>query len=233
MPPAPVPDAAGLQRGTMALHNLISPELLVLAAAVLLVVLALHLTFTGFRMVGLTPLEVTLLLFISPFLAPISLPVWPAPGVLFGANLAGVGVPFYLSLRFLTSRRLPVWKGVLGTTAVAWLAHRWAEVDPTKGIMVPAVPLVVVAALVGPFLAGRRWYQVGPATYVSGAMGTLVGADLMNLQAFIDPSRDERVFMVIGGAGTLDAIFLISLWAVVATIFAAIVARILGGGPGG
>lgn len=217
----------------MALHDLIPPELLVLAAVVLAVVVVLHLTFAGFSMVGLTPLEVSLLLFVSPFLAPVNVPVWREPGVLFGANLAGVGVPAYLSLRFLRSRRLPAWKGLLGLAAVAWVAHRWAEVEPGRGILVPALPLVVVAALVGATLAGRSWREVGPATYVSGAMGTLVGADLVNMGAFVDPTREDEVFMVVGGAGTLDAIFLISLWAVVATIFAALVARVVGAGPGG
>jgi uncharacterized membrane protein len=216
----------------MPTHSILTPEVLALAATVLLVLLVLHLTFTGFRMVGITPLEVTLLLFVSPFLAPVNVPIWSEPGVVYGANLAGVGVPAYLSLRFLRSRRLPVWKGVLGTAVVSYLAYRWAQVDPSQGVLVPALPLVVVAAVVGALVAGRSWRQVGPATYVSGALGTLVGADLVNLGAFVDPSRGETLFMVVGGAGTLDAIFLISLYAVVATILAALLARVLGGGPG-
>lgn len=217
----------------MPVHGILTPELLGLAATVLLVVLALHLTFSGFRLVGIQPLEVVLLLFVSPFLAAVNVPVWREPGVVFGLNLAGAGVPVYLSYRFLRSRRLPAWKGVVGAAAMTGLAFKVAEVAPGEGVLVPPLPLVVASAFVGALLAGRSWHQVGPATYVSGALGTLVGADLLNIDAFVDPAREEAVFMVVGGAGTLDAIFLISLYAVVATIAAALVAKVLGGGPEG
>jgi len=212
----------------VAVHGVLDPRLLAAAGVVLLVVLALYLTFSGFAMVGITPLEVTLLLFVAPFLAAVNLPVWSVPGAVIGINLAGLGVPLFLSIRFLAGDRLPAWKGLVGAAVITALAHELARVAPEQGILVPALPLVVASALVGAALAGTRWHEVGPATYVSGSIGTLVGADLLNLNALADPSREEPLVAVIGGAGTLDAIFLISLWAVVATILGVAVARLVG-----
>ncbi len=212
----------------MAIHESIGPEALVAALVVAAIIVALYLVFSGFAMVGIRPFEVVLLLFISPLIAWINLPVYPAPGVIYGVNAAGLLVPLFLSVRFLTTDRLPVWKGVVGTGIVTIVAFQVSSVVPDQGILVPSLPLVVSTAIVGIGLAWDRWRELGPATYVSGAMGTLIGADLLNLPAFIDPGREEAMFAVIGGAGTLDAIYLISLWAVVATILAVLLARLTG-----
>lgn len=216
----------------MVVHDAIPPGAIAAAIAVLIVVVALYLVFSGFSMVGITPLEVVVLLFVSPLIAWINVPVYPAPGVVYGVNAAGLGVPLVLSVRFFMSRRLKVWKGLVGMAVIAFVAFRVATVVPDEGILVPALPLVAATAVVGVVLAWDRWEELGPATYVSGAMGTLVGADLLHVGAFVDPSREEAMFAVIGGAGTLDAIYLISLWAVVATILAVLVARLLGAGRG-
>lgn len=212
----------------MALHTALDARALVAALVVLAVFFALYLTFSGFSMVGVTPGEVIVLLFISPFLAPINLPVWTLPGVVLGVNAAGLGVPLVLSIRFVVKDRLPLWKAALGTAAVAAVAYRVSTVAPEQGILVPALPLVATTAIVGLVLAGNRWRQLGPATYASGALGTLVGADLFNISALVDPSRSDPMFAVIGGAGTLDAIYLIALWAVVGTILAVVLARLFG-----
>jgi uncharacterized membrane protein len=65
-------------------------------------------------------------------------------------------------------------------------------------------------------------------TFASGAAGTLVGADLLNLQMIVThPEAPEAA--VIGGAGTLDAIYLCAVLAVAGSIVAALVTRLLGG----
>lgn len=212
----------------MGFHAILDVRALVVAGVVLLTLLALYLTFSGFSMVGITPGEVLVLLFLSPFLAPISLPVWSLPGLVIGVNAAGLGVPLVLSIRFLTNDRLPVWKVLAGTAVISVVAYRLSRVAPEQGILVPALPLMGITAIVGIVLAGHRWQELGPVTYASGALGTLVGADLFNLPALVDGSRQEPLFAVIGGAGTLDAIYLISLWAVVGTILAVFLARVFG-----
>lgn len=212
----------------MPFDTVLDARALAAALVVLVAFLALYLTFSGFSMVGVTPGEVILLLFISPFLAPVNLPVWTMPGVVIGVNAAGLGVPLVLSLRFLFQDRLPLWKAGLGTGVIAIVAFRVSRIAPDQGILVPALPLVVATGIVGLVLAGRRLRQLGPVTYTSGAVGVLVGADLFNLASLADPTREEAMFAVIGGAGTLDAIYLISLWAVVGTILAVGVARLFG-----
>lgn len=211
----------------MVLGSVLDARVLAAALVVLVAFLVLYVTFSGFSMVGVTPGEVVVLLFVSPFLAAINLPVWTLPGLVVGVNAAGLGVPLVLSVRFLSHDRLPVWKAIVGTGVVAAVAFRWTQIAPEQGLLVPAVPLVAVTAVTGTVLAGRSLRQLGPVTYASGALGTIVGADLLHIRELADPGRSEPLVAVIGGAGTLDAIFLISLLAVVVTIASAFVGRLL------
>src|SRR5262249_59686016 len=59
-------------------------------------------------------------------------------------------------------------------------------------------------------LLSRRY--AAPLAYVGGSMGTLVGADLLNLGAIQGLGAPVAS---IGGAGTLDGIFLTAILAVV------------------
>ena len=53
-------------------------------------------------------------------------------------------------------------------------------------------------------LIGRR-AQAPPVAYVAGSMGTLIGADLLNLHRFAEIGAPV---VSIGGAGTFDGVFL-------------------------
>ena len=68
------------------------------------------------------------------------------------------------------------------------------------------VPHLVAAGVALP-LAFRR---APPLAYVSGSMGTLIGADLMNLGKI---SRLGAPVVSIGGAGTFDGVFLTGILA--------------------
>ena len=65
-----------------------------------------------------------------------------------------------------------------GTMVVAAVVHSLAEVVPGVGIAVPMLAPPLVAAGVALLLAFRR---APPVAYVAGSMGTLIGADLLNL----------------------------------------------------
>lgn len=211
----------------MATELTLDPRVLATAITLLVVFFVLYLTFSGFSMVGITPGEVIVVLFIAPFLALVNIPVWREPGVVFGINAAGFFIPVVLSIRFVMHGRLPLAKAVIGTTAVTVVAFLVARVDPERGVLVPAFVLVAVALVVGLAVSAGRWREVGPAVYASGALGTLIGADLLHMHEMIDPSRSEPLFAVIGGAGTLDAIYLIALMAVFGAIVVVAVMRVL------
>ena len=67
------------------------------------------------------------------------------------------------------------------------------------------------------------WSRAAPVAYVSGSLGTLIGADLMNFPAIRSLGTPVAS---IGGAGTFDGIFVTGIVAVVlASILGAISAR--------
>jgi uncharacterized membrane protein len=94
------------------------------------------------------------------------------------------------------------WRMLFGTALVAVLVHSWAKIEPGLGIAVPIFLPPLIAAGVGLALAFRR---APPLAYVAGSMGTLIGADLLNLGRVADFGAP---LVSIGGAGTFDGIFL-------------------------
>lgn len=209
----------------MSLGGLADPQLLGPAALLLAVALVLYLTLSGFAMVGVGPGETIVLLFLAPFLAGINLPVYSYEGTIIGVNAAGLLVPVVMMYRFLRDRRAPWLRAFLGIAAVSALAYAVAEIEPGTGILVPALPIAAAATGVGILLGGASYKRWGPLTFASGAGGTLVGADLLNLSAIA--SATDTGALVIGGAGTLDAIYLCGVWAVGGSIAAALVVRVI------
>jgi uncharacterized membrane protein len=85
---------------------------------------------------------------------------------------------------------------------------------PGLGIAVPVFLPALVTAVVALLLSRR---DAAPLAYIAGSMGTLIGADLTNL----DKVRGLGAPVAsIGGAGTFDGIFLTGILAVLlASIF--------------
>ena len=73
---------------------------------------------------------------------------------------------------------------------------------PGVGIAVPMFIPPLAAAAVSLILAFR---QAPPVAYVSGSMGALIGADLLNLPRI---AQLGAPIVSIGGAGTFDGVFL-------------------------
>src|SRR5439155_874593 len=84
-------------------------------------------------------------------------------------------------------------------------AYRKIGVRPRYGFAGLAVPMLVprlAAVAVSLVLAFRR---APPVAYVSGSMGTLIGADVLNLGRIAELGAP---MISIGGAGTFDGVFL-------------------------
>jgi uncharacterized membrane protein len=98
--------------------------------------------------------------------------------------------------------------GAIATAIVAAVVHSLAHLVPGVGIAVPifAPPLVAAAAAL---LMSRQ--LAAPLAYVSGSLGTLIGADLLNLGKL---AGLETPIASIGGAGTFDGVFLTGIIAV-------------------
>ena len=103
---------------------------------------------------------------------------------------------------------------LLAVAIAAAVCYSLAEPVPGLGIAMPVFVPPLATAVVA--LALSRRYAA-PLAYISGSLGTLIGADLLNLgniQGLGAPVAS------IGGAGTFDGIFVTSLVAVILASFA-------------
>ena len=130
---------------------------------------------------------------------------WPA--TVLAVNLGGAVIPIFLSLHLIAKNRL-YGLSLAGVALVATVCHYLAQPVPGLGIAEPVFVPPLVTALVA-LLLSRRY--AAPLAYISGSLGTLIGADLLNLdkvQGLGAPIAS------IGGAGTFDGIFVTGLLAV-------------------
>jgi uncharacterized membrane protein len=122
-------------------------------------------------------------------------------------NVGGAIIPVCLSLYLLVKHRLFL-LGALGTLLVAAVCHSLAQPVPGFGIALPIFVPIIATAIIAIALSRRR---AAPLAYISGSLGTLIGADLLNLGAV--QSLGAPVASI-GGAGTFDGIFVTGLMAV-------------------
>jgi uncharacterized membrane protein len=122
-------------------------------------------------------------------------------------NVGGAVIPTLMSIYLLAKRELWV-KGLIATVIVALIIHWMAYPVSGLGIAVPVFVPVVVTAIVAMLLSRE---DAAPLAYIAGSLGTLIGADLTNL----DKVRGLGAPVAsIGGAGTFDGIFLTGILAV-------------------
>ncbi len=99
------------------------------------------------------------------------------PGTVIAVNVGGAVIPTLLSLYLLVKNRLYV-RGVVAVAIVAAVVHAVARPTRGIGISVPIFVPALVAAVAAMVLA---WRCAPPLAYIAGSLGTLIGADLMNL----------------------------------------------------
>ncbi|MGO9400225.1 MAG: DUF1614 domain-containing protein [Xanthobacteraceae bacterium] len=129
------------------------------------------------------------------------------PGTVIAINVGGAIIPTIMSIYLLAARGL--WAlGAIATAIVAVVLHWLANPVPGVGIAVPVFIPAIVTAVVALLLSRR---DAAPLAYISGSMGTLIGADLTNLDKVAGLGAP---IASIGGAGTFDGIFLTGILAV-------------------
>ncbi|ABQ32930.1 MULTISPECIES: DUF1614 domain-containing protein [Bradyrhizobium] len=129
------------------------------------------------------------------------------PGTLLAVNIGGAVIPTIMSTYLVL--RYQLWlRAVIAVLVIAVIIHAMATPVQGVGIAVPVFAPVVVTAILA-FLLSREY--AAPLAYIGGSMGTLVGADLMNLDKI--GSLGAPVASI-GGAGTFDGIFLTGILSV-------------------
>lgn len=129
------------------------------------------------------------------------------PKTIIAVNLGGAVIPTVLSLYLVVKNQLFV-RGALAVAIVAALVYPLAHPVAGVGIAMPTLIPPLLAAGVALALSRKK---AASLAYVAGSLGTLIGADLLNLghvQGLGAP------IVSIGGAGTFDGIFLTGILAV-------------------
>ena len=129
------------------------------------------------------------------------------PGTVIAINVGGAVIPTIMSIYLLASRGLWI-SGTIATAIVAIVLHWLADPVPGVGIAVPIFVPAIVTAVISLLLSRR---DAAPLAYISGSMGTLIGADLTNFDKVAGLGAPVAS---IGGAGTFDGIFLTGILAV-------------------
>jgi len=134
-------------------------------------------------------------------------PVTAWPGTVLAVNVGGAVIPTVMSTYLVL--RYHLWmKAAIAVAVIAIVIHSMATPVQGVGIAVPVFAPVVVTAILA-FLLSREY--AAPLAYIGGSMGTLIGADLSNLDKI---SGLGAPVASIGGAGTFDGIFLTGILAV-------------------
>ena len=102
-----------------------------------------------------------------------------------GRGTGSLGISIYL----LVARRL-YWEGLLGVAVVAGVTHLFAR--PVVGVGIALSPLVSpVVAAIAAILISRR--NAAPLAYIAGSVGTLLGADVLNLYRIQQLGAPRRI----------------------------------------
>jgi uncharacterized membrane protein len=145
-------------------------------------------------------------------------------------NVGGALIPILFSGYLLTLPTTPVAAAGLATLFVAVVAKLLARPMPGLGITLPSFipPLLAAGAAIGLVHLFTLSGGAAPIAYIAGSMGTLIGADLLNLPTVLrggllaagpqrlwparrvddSPSATQPRILSIGGVGVFDGIFL-------------------------
>jgi len=175
--------------------------------AILIILIEIDILRYAYDRMGVGRRHMFALLFFSFVGSYVNIPIYDLAGTVIAVNLGGAVIPFLLSIYLWLRNRLYV-RGLIGVAIVTFCVHMIAYPVRGMGIAVPTLIPSLIAAPVA-FILSRRYAP--PLAYISGSLGTLIGADLLNIgqiQALGAPIAS------IGGAGKFDGIFLTGILSV-------------------
>lgn len=128
-------------------------------------------------------------------------------------NLGGAIIPLLVSGYLIVVNSVEIIQIAIAVAIVTVVVHRVARIEPNVGILTPGLlpALVAVFSTIAVALAFPWSYNLYAIAYVAGTLGTLIGADLLNLNKL---SQLKTGSASIGGAGTWDGVFLTGILAV-------------------
>lgn len=133
---------------------------------------------------------------------------------LLAVNVGGALIPALISIALIHRFPESLSYALIGIAFVTILTNLVAKPVKGLGIVTPALlpPLAAaIAAILLVYLGGAPHDLIFLIAYVSGTLGALIGADILNLHKIRDLGAPVAS---IGGAGTFDGVFLSGLIAV-------------------
>jgi len=119
-------------------------------------------------------------------------------------NLGGAILPGFLSLYLFS--KVPFEPVILATSITTVCSFLLSRPVKGVGIMIPAFIPPIIAAISALIFAGES--SAPAVAYISGVLGTLIGADLLRLHQL---KKYGVSFLSIGGAGVFDGIFIVGI----------------------
>ncbi len=201
--------------------------LFILFLPILFVLGYFHIVTIGFEKLGFSP-EVTILILLAILIgSSINIPlgrqklVRVEEPVFFGlfrqprikaqgiaVNLGGAVIPVLISFYFLYlgwRQGFSLGPVLIAIILMIIISKFLARIIPGRGIalpfFIPPLFAVLFALMLAPHFAA-------PCAFISGVLGTLIGADLLNLKKV---QKISPGFLSIGGAGVFDGIFLVGM----------------------
>ncbi len=111
-----------------------------------------------------------------PYVVPV---VHEWPSTVLAVNIGGAVIPTGLACYLILKNRL-YYQSIIGIIAVSLIAYAFSHPVHGVGISIPILIPPMAAVLVATLFSPKR---AAPLAYISGTLGTLIGADLCNLGA--------------------------------------------------
>ena len=128
------------------------------------------------------------------------------------ANVGGAIIPVCVSLYLLIQFPSMIFPVLIGTAICVLISYKFSTAVPGLGIAMPVFLAPLASAIVAVVLALIFPHAIRTViAYVSGVLGVLIGADLLNFNKIKSLGTPNAS---IGGAGTFDGIFLTGILAV-------------------
>ncbi len=146
------------------------------------------------------------------FLGLLRIPVQPfRQDTLISVNVGGCLIPVALSVYLFSNSDLTLLPTLLGIAIMTAVSYYFSRPIPGLGIAMPILIAPISAAFVAILLSPE---QSAPLAYISGTLGVLIGADLLQLKVI---PKLGAPYVSIGGAGTFDGIFITGIVAALLT----------------
>lgn len=145
-----------------------------------------------------------------------NLPIYKINNIYFGINLFGFLVPILISFKILYQGRVKKIKGLTGIAIITFFSYELSIYKPSVGVLLTSFYVIpITASLISIIFNSKDLRKIAPLAYVSGSFGVLIGADLLRINQILSFNQPEPIGMIIGGAGVLDAIFLVGIISVI------------------